>query len=74
MTRSLHRRLQRLGAFAPRYTPDQCPGSPNVFVWEGEEDPRINVNAPICRLCGEVHVLRIIEEIVEAEGGRDETA
>ena len=32
MTRSQRHRLKRLGAFARRYTPEECPGSPTVFI------------------------------------------
>jgi hypothetical protein len=74
MTSTLRSRLKRLGAYARRYTLDDCPGPPNVFIWEGEEDRPVRADAPACPLCGETHVLRIIEEIVEAGGGGNEPA
>jgi hypothetical protein len=70
---SLKRRIQKLDGGGRRYAPEQCPGPPNVFIWEGEEDRPVEADAPACPLCGGMHDVHIIEEIVEAGGGRNES-
>ena len=55
-------RLKALEKKAHRTSPEQCLGPATVVV-VGEEE--VIGGAP-CSLCGEPHIIRIIEEIVEA--------
>jgi hypothetical protein len=74
MISSLRSRLKRLGAYALRYTAGSCPGPPNVFIWEGEGREPTRQEGPACPLCGGMHAVRLVEEIVDAEGGGNEPA
>lgn len=62
---SIASRLRKLEEATGRaYTPENCPGPPTVVInaCAGEPFQAIPDDAPRCPLCGEVHVLRIVEE------------
>jgi hypothetical protein len=49
-----------------RFSPDGCPGPATALVEEGEEPP---ADAARCRLCGGLHVLVVVVEVVDTAGG-----
>jgi len=60
MTAALRNRVRKLEGWHP-FAPDDCAGGTTVIVGIGEPAP----TAPQrCRLCGRVHLLELVEEIV----------
>jgi hypothetical protein len=63
---SINGRLRKLEQAAGRtYAPGECPN--RVITAILEEGEAVSEDTPRCRLCGEVHVLEIVEEIIDPE-------
>jgi hypothetical protein len=60
---SVRARLARLERrrSGPRFDPEDCPGA---TTWTVFDDDPVPDDAPCCPLCGEPHVVRVIEEVV----------
>jgi hypothetical protein len=68
---TLRARLARLERdIGRRCKPEDCPGGVTLVLThgEGEPPPEVPEDALACPLCGEPHVLILVEKIVTAPG------
>lgn len=63
--RGLAWRLGKLEPPRPRFDPANCPGDTTVTVFNDEPIP---ADAAPCALCGEPHVLHVVEVVVADAG------
>ncbi len=64
---------KRLGLSRQRYGEGECPGRTTYWTFqsEGEPEPLIPPNAKRCHLCGAVHVMNVVEVVVDTREQAD---